>query len=70
MIDLLVLLEIVEKLILVSLVIDISKPCYAKYGALGLFELVVFKSELNKVSVALDHFKEQVILSSLLVSIV
>ncbi len=70
MVDLLVLLKIVKKLILVRLVIDISKPCYAKYGALSLFELVMFKGKLNKVSVALNHFKEQVILNSLLVSAV
>ncbi len=62
-IDFLIFLKIIEELVLVCLIIDITKPCNTEYPSFSLFELIMFKCQLDQLCVTFNHLEEKIAIS-------
>ena len=55
MIDLLVFLKVLEELIFVILVVNVSQPAYREDIGFRLPEVVMLQSQLNQLCIAFNH---------------
>lgn len=59
MVYLLEFLEILEELVLVHLVIDVSQPAYREAVLLGLLETITLQCKLHQAGVTFNHLEQE-----------